>query len=148
MEAILHKLKNPTGEETGKHVGRLQTDMNSFAQAGDIGMEALGNNMLAIGGPQLGADLAATLGKITNLVQQPVAEPSDDDCEPEGKDGSSPSKKRKKGEAPEGSPDKGKEKESKWWNKAAYQIARDGDIKELLTILHGEGLDAQVALKK
>ena len=32
----------------GKHVGRLQADMNSFGQAGDIGMDALGNNMLAI----------------------------------------------------------------------------------------------------
>ena len=148
VEAFLHRLKNPSAKDLSKHVGRLQTDMGNFGQMGSTGMDALGAKMIASGGPRFGDDLGSTLGKITNLVKASGDEPSDDDDEePEGQavdDG--PNKKRKKGESSEATPDTGKE--AKWWNKAAYQIAREADIKELVTNLHSETLEAQAKLKK
>lgn len=153
VEALLHKMKNASGEELGKHVGRLQTDLGSFGNFGGVDMTGFGERMMATGGPRGMTDLGSTLGKITNLVKPREDDDEGDDDEDEGAAGGdageapegSPSKKARKGEKPGvgGSP-----KEPKWWNRPAFQVEREADISEAMTKLLEEMLAAKDSLRK
>ena len=152
VEALMHKFKNATPEDLSKHVGRLQMDLGSFGNMGGIDIDGFGQRMLSNGGPKIGQDMGAMLGKVTSLVK-PSEQTEETDDEAEGaQDGEGnglpePSHKKMKtghpGEAnPLASPNK-----SKWWNKAAFQVARETDINEMITTMHSELLSAHGALK-
>ena len=152
VEALLHKMKNASGEELGKHVGRLQTDLGSFGNFGGVDMTGFGERMMATGGPRGMTDLGSTLGRITNWVKPREDDDEGDDDEDEGAAGGdageapegSPSKKARKGEKPVG----GSPKEPKWWNRPAFQVEREADISEAITKLLEEMLAAKDSLRK
>ena len=127
VEAIIAKMKNASAEELGKHIGRLQADLSSFGNMGNIGIDGMAQKMIGAGGPSIGQDLGATIGNIQNLVKATAVESDAEDGEDDDDNAETPSKRQKKGAS--GQEEKGTEESPnkpmvKWRNKAAFHVAR------------------------
>ena len=151
VEAIIAKMKNASAEELGKHIGRLQTDLSSFGNMGNIGIDGMAQKMMGAGGPSIGQDLGATIGNIQNLVKATAVESDAEDGEDDDDNAETPSKRQKKGAS--GQEEKGTEESPnkpvvKWWNKAAFHVARENDLNKLITGVHEDLLQGKESIMK